>query len=225
MNIQSMYPNSMFSKRRPNISADIPEHTQCSINVQKIEDLTNLTKSSGTFSNDRTAFHQQKRSNLCHSFSIVSCFRNCLLKFLKSLQNIDQEKLSKIEEELKKSDGIYSFRSFLVNFVANVNPRSYEGLVNPAGADPFEIEKQTAVVELVVNRLVNPTMFEIAGWKRLFAGREIFEKLGLQIDNYQMTQKTVKSAQFQVKFIKKSKIQTTTLDKCSVRLYNNFWPE
>ena len=98
----------MFSKRR-NISSDIPEHTQCSINVQKIEDLTNLTKSSGTFSGDRTAFHQQKKSALCHSFSVVSGFRHCLLKFLKSLENIDQEKLSKIEEELKKSDGIYSF--------------------------------------------------------------------------------------------------------------------
>ena len=193
----------MFSTRRPNISTDIAENTQCSINVQKIEDLTNLTKSSGTFSGDRTSFHQQRKSALCHSFSIISGFRHCLLKFLKSLQNIDQDKLSKIEEELKKSDGIYCYRNFLVNFVANVIPRSYDGLVNPAGADPFEIEKQTAVVEVAVNRLVNRTTFEIEGWKRLLAGREIFKKLGLQIDNYKMSVKTIKSAQFQVKSLRK----------------------
>jgi len=157
----------MFSKCRRNISTDVAEHTQCSINVQKIEHLTNLTKYSGNFSGDRTAFHQQQKSALCHSFSIISGFRHCLLKFLKSLQNIDQEELSKIEAELKKSDGIYCYRNFLVNFIANVNPRSYEGLVNPCGADTFEIEKQTAVVEVVVKRLVNRTMFEIEGWKRI----------------------------------------------------------
>ena len=198
-NIQSN-PNSMFSKRHTNISSDIPEHTQCSVNAQKIEDLTNLTKSSGTFSNDRTALHRQKRSALCHSFAIVSGFRKCVRKFLKNLQNVDPAKLSEVEEQMKKSDGIYCFRNFFVNFVANVNPRSYEGLVNPAGADPFEIEKQTAVAEVAVNRLVNRTMFEIEGWKRILAAREIFEKLGLQIDNYEMNFKIVKSAQFQVQF-------------------------
>ena len=90
-----------------------------------------------------------------------------------------------------------------MNFVSNVNPRSYDGLVNPAGADPFKIKNQTALLEVAVNRLANRTMFEIDGWKRILASREIFQNLQLEIDNYQMNVKTIKSAQFQVKFINK----------------------
>ena len=191
----------MFSNSRPYVSAEISENTQCSINVEKIEDVTNLTKSSDTFSNDRTSFHTQRKSALCHSFSAVSAFRHCLRKFLKSLKNVDPKILAEIVEQMNKSDGIYSFRTFLVNFVGNVNPRSYEGLVNPAGADPFKIKQQTAVVEVVVHRLVNRTMFEIEGWKKTLPVREIFQKLGLEIDDYQMGVNTIRSTQFQVNII------------------------
>jgi 3-deoxy-D-manno-octulosonic acid (KDO) 8-phosphate synthase len=36
-------------------------------------------------SQNRTAIHHQKSSNLCHSFAIISAFRNCLKVFLRNL--------------------------------------------------------------------------------------------------------------------------------------------
>ena len=176
-------------------NVDIPHNTQKSINMTKLENLTNLTKSSDNLSGNRTYFHNQKESQLCHSFAAVSALRQALLKFLKKFVTAD-EKLATIEKEIENSDGKYSFKMFLVNFVGNVNPRSYQGLMN--SADQTSTESQTAVVETVLGRMVKRTTFEIEGWKRIWAIREIFNELNLEIDNYKMKMEKVESDKFVV---------------------------
>jgi len=173
---------------------DIPHNTQKSIDMTKLENLTNLTKSSDNLSGNRTYFHNQKESQLCHSFAAVSALRQALLKFLKNFAT--NEKLATIENEIEKLDGKYSFKIFLVNFVGNVNPRSYQGLMN--SADQTSTESQTAVVETVLGRMVKRTTFEIEGWKRIWAIREIFNELNLEIDNYKMKMEKVESDKFVV---------------------------
>ena len=175
--------------------ADIPHNTQKSIDMTKLENLTNLTKSSDNLSGNRTYFHNQKESQLCHSFAAVSALRQALLKFLKKFVTAD-EKLATIEKEIENSDGKYSFKMFLVNFVGNVNPRSYQGLMN--SADQTSTESQTAVVETVLGRMVKRTTFEIEGWKRIWAIREIFNELNLEIDNYKMEMEKIESNKFVV---------------------------
>jgi len=176
-------------------NVDIPHNTQKSINMTKLENLTNLTKSSDNLSGNRTYFHNQKESQLCHSFAAVSALRQALLKFLKKFVTAD-EKLATIEKEIENSDGKYSFKMFLVNFVGNVNPRSYQGLMN--SADQTSTESQTAVVETVLGRMVKRTTFEIEGWKRIWAIREIFNELNLEIDNYKMEMEKIESNKFVV---------------------------
>jgi len=63
---------------------NISQNTQQSIDMTKLENLTNLTRSTN-FSIGRTHFHNQKDSQLCHSFAAVSALRAALLKYLKDI--------------------------------------------------------------------------------------------------------------------------------------------
>ena len=103
---------------------DISQNTQHSIDMTNLENLSNLTKSSDVYSDRRTYFHGQRESQLCHSFAIVSALRQALLMLLK---NPACTLLPTIENEIRNPNGRYSFRIFFVNFLGNVNPRSYQG--------------------------------------------------------------------------------------------------
>ena len=184
-------------KSAGNISVNISQNTQQSIDMTNLENLTNLTRGSTNFSAGRTHFHDQKDSQLCHSFAVVSAVRQALLKFLKNLLTDEQFKI--IGKEIAFTNGKYSFRLFLVNFVGNVNPRSYQGLVNLVNPNLSSIEKQTAVLKTVIERLVKRTTFEIEGWKRLLAIRQIFQEVNLEIDNHAIEMEEINSSKFEVR--------------------------
>mgnify|MGYP000059998592 CR=1 FL=1 len=103
------------------------------------------------------------------------------------------------KSEIQNSNGKYSFRLFVVNFVGNVNPRSYQGLLNLVDPNWSAIERQTAVLETVIERMVKRTMFEIEGWKRILAIRQIFNQLNLNIDNYKLTMEKIEANKFEVR--------------------------
>ena len=186
-------------KSAGNIDVNISQNTQQSIDMTNLQNLTNLTRGSTNFSAGRTHFHDQKDSQLCHSFAVVSAVRQALLKFLKNMLTDEQFKI--IEKEISDSNGKYSFRLFLVNFVGNVNPRSYQGLLNLVDPNLSSIERQTAVLKTVLERLVKRTTFEIEGWKRLLAIRHIFQEANLEIDNYKIEMEKIESDKFEVRII------------------------
>ena len=164
--------------------------------MTNVENLTNLT--TGFSSIGRTRIHSQGDSQLCHSFAIVSALRQALMQFLKTLSSIAPETIKDIEEQITTTDGKYCFRLFLVNFIGNVNPRSYQGLFKSVAPDWFSIENQTAVIKTVIERMTKRTTFEIEGWKRILAVRNVFEELKLNIDDYKMEVETVQIKDFRV---------------------------
>jgi len=105
---------------------NISQNTQRSIDMTQLDNITNLTRSSSNFSDGRTHFHDQKNSELCHTFATLSALRQAILKFLK---NFTSEKVATIEQEIYNPNGVYSYKIFLANFVGNVNPRSYQDRV------------------------------------------------------------------------------------------------
>ena len=178
---------------------NILEHTQQSIDMNNLNNLTNFTRSSDNFSGNRTQLHNQKDSQLCHSFAVVSALRTALLNVIKNL-NLTDEKRKQIQDKICDPKSEWSFKMFLVNFVGNVNPRSYQGLLNSISPNWSAIELQTAELRTVIDRLVRRTTFEIDGWKRILAIREIFNHLHLNIDDYKMEMETVKADKFEVQF-------------------------
>ena len=65
----------------------------------------------------------------------------------------------------------------LAVFTGCVSPRSYSS----------SSDKQDAETEKIISRLVSKTAFEIEGWKRILPVRKMFEKMGLNIDDYELT--------------------------------------
>ena len=161
--------------------------------MTNVENLTISYDSTSFSSIGRTRIH-----SLCDSFAIVSGLRQALLKFLKSLTSIAAETIKDIEEQITATDGKYCFRLFLVNFIGNVNPRSYQGLFKSVDPDWFSIENQTDVVKTVIERMIKRTTFETEGWKRILAVRNVFEDLKLNIDDYKMEVETVQLKDFTV---------------------------
>jgi len=174
------------------------DNTQQSIDMTNVENLTNLTISYDFDSLRRTRIHSQGESKLCHSFAIVSALRQALLNFLKTVTSIAPEAITHIGEQFKTTGGKYCFRLFLVNFIGNVNPRSYQGLFKLVKSDDYSILKQTAVIKTVIERMIKRTTFEIEGWKRLLSVRDLFDELKLKIDDYKMEVETVQHKDFRV---------------------------
>ena len=117
-----------------------------------------------------TNHHDQHNSNLCHSYSVISAFRQALIQLLKTFKN---PKVKNIIQRINGNEQ-FSFNRMLSIFLGCVNPRSY--------LDPPKVH--TASTEMVIKRLVMKTAFEIEGWKRLLPVREIFENLNLESLNF-----------------------------------------
>ena len=133
-------------------------------------------------------------SNLCHSFAVISAFRHCLIIFIESIESVDT---LAILTEIKLPNGEFNFQKFLKIFLACVNPRCFHGLSQLNSEKKF-LDQQMANLKTVIKRLVFGTTFEIEGWKRLLPAREIFEKLSLDIDNYELKMETVEKNEFEV---------------------------
>ena len=98
--------------------------------------------------------------------------------------NLLMNRKKKCDDIIKKivdSSDEYSFQRMLVAFCGNVNPRGIRR----------NLESQTAMLETVMERLVNPTTFEIDGWKRMGPVREMFSELNLNIDAYDLSYEMV----------------------------------
>ena len=87
-----------------------------------------------------TALHDQGSSNLCHSFTIISCFRAALVNLTRnsrtSYQASNLKKGLFAKDILESNDDLYeshqrnlsnvdylSFETMLVEFIGSVNPR------------------------------------------------------------------------------------------------------
>jgi len=117
-------------------------------------------------------------TNLCHSFATMSAFRQVLLNFIKKVQRKSPPEIAarckKIIAEINEK-GEYSFNRMLAVFLGCISPRSYSNF-----------SKQSAITETVIARLVSKTAFEIEGWKRILPVREMFEKINLKIDDFEL---------------------------------------
>ena len=130
-----------------NVSADVSENTQHSVDV--MTEVQNYLTKFGTKFNPNTEgthIHNQKNTNLCHSYATISGLRHLLRKFLdekirqnksnKSLLNQMTCQLMKVSSERsfksarnamnEKSD--CSFNHMLSVFVGCVSPRSFNDL-------------------------------------------------------------------------------------------------
>ena len=187
----------------PSISqVNIGDNTQASLDMTDLDNLGDLVTSHQIYTENRTDFHAQKDSNLCHSFAILSAFRKCLIIFIKFISQNDASKkliCDDLIKEIKKPTGELCYANFLKIFVSCVNPRSFQGLSNIKDGRNF-IEKQFAGLETVIKRLVLGTTFEIEGWKRLLAARDIFKQLYLNIDDYQLKMEKIDKIDFEVRF-------------------------
>ena len=100
---------------------------------------------------------------------------------------------------------------FLDNLLCRVTNFQYcvcfktldQGLLNKVDPNWSAIEHQTAVLEIVLQRLAKRTTFEIEGWKRILAIRDIFNELNLDIDNYKLEIEKVEFHKFKVSEILK----------------------
>lgn len=159
------------------------ENTQASQNV--LTQIEYFLNSIDEPSSDRTAVHDQEWSNLCHSYALISCFRQVLIKLLRTIQANSQtaQKQAKIDDVIQeiKGKGRFSFYRMLTGFVGCVSPRSFGGMAG----------KQLAYLHVVVCRLVQRTVFEIEGWKRLIPVREIFAELELDINQFELSYEEV----------------------------------
>ena len=125
---------------------EITENTQQSLNMTNINNMTNLTRSSDVGSGRRTALHAQNDSELCYAFAIISALRNALLKFMENQTSIEPEELKAVIEQIEKPDGKFNFKMFIVNYIGNVNPRSFQGLIKSVRIDKTVTEKQQKFV-------------------------------------------------------------------------------
>ena len=185
----------------PSISqVNISDNTQASLDMTDLDNLGDLVTSHQIYTENRTDFHAQKDSNLCHSFAILSAFRKCLMIFIQFISQNDASKkliCDDLIKEIKKPTGEFCYANFLKIFVSCVNPRSFQGLSNVKDGGNF-IEKQFAGLETVIKRLVLGTTFEIEGWKRLLPARAIFKELSL--NDYKLKMEKIEKIDFEVRF-------------------------
>ena len=183
------------------LQVNIRQNTQVSLDMTDLDTLGDLVISHKIYTENRTDFHVQKESNLCHSFAILSAFRKCLIIFIKIISKNDPSKKVMCDyliKEIEKPDGEFSYQKFFKIFISCVNPRSFQGLSKLRREEKFT-QSQFANLETVIKRLVFGTTFEIEGWKRLLPAREIFKKLALDIDDYELKMEKIEKVDFEVR--------------------------
>ena len=158
----------------------VNSNTQCSVNVEMISSEINLDKE--MIVTDGTRLHGQASSHLCHSFAIVTSLRKELENVMegkKSTHGQLAEKLPLEVLEFKTFTSYCSFKDLLLEFVAQISPRSMNGL---AGQDSNqkELSAQFCDMEKAIKRLVYPTRAFEEGWKRMGGLRSFFYYFGFE---------------------------------------------
>ena len=122
-----------------------------------------------------TTFHDQSDSYLCHSYAIISAFRQVIRQFFSSpLAGSNPIKQTKFTKRINLMNKNFSFHRLLTAFVTGVNPRSFTGLIT----------RQSANLETAVSRLVYRTAVEVEGWKKMIPVRDYFTSAGLQVKSF-----------------------------------------
>ena len=165
----------------------VSENTQASIDILKqVDNFFAATNKLGQNQTEVTFVHDQEFTNLCHSFATMSAFRQTILQLVESHKKIYGQTFGTlnyddVESGIKAKVGEFSYNSMLTVFLGCVSPRSF----NTAA------EIQTAKTETIVARLCSKTAFEVEGWKRIIPVRKIFEKINLNIDDYELSYEKV----------------------------------
>ena len=164
----------------------VTENTQASIDA-----LTSIGRYLSTASYPTntldTTFHDQFDTMLCHSYAIVSAFRQAIrrllcptfdekpfLFLLRYLAFLVGPGVMPTHRTTRVNINEFSFHRLLTAFVTGVNPRSFTGLNT----------RQSASTETAVSRLVYRTAFEIEGWKRLIPVRDLFNDSDLEVCSF-----------------------------------------
>ena len=153
---------------------EVTENTQASVDaLSRIEQFLSTSRSQSNIMD--TTFHDQFDTHLCHSYAIVSAFRQVIRTFLSGALSvrppIKKLKLSNNKSINDKDIGDFSFHRVLTAFVMGVNPRSFAGLKT----------LQSARTDIAISRLVHRTAFEIEGWKKMIPVRDLFKSVGLKV--------------------------------------------
>ena len=127
-----------------------------------------------------TRVHNQRLSNLCWAFAIISVLRSELMRILKHLLREKYgnalEYTQKVGELKKLLKTTYTHREMLIGFLFCAYPRSMDSLPTDEGS--VDYDKQFAKTEKAVTRLVLGTVFKGPGWKSIHAIGQVFEKFG-----------------------------------------------
>ena len=115
----------------PNITSvrDISENTQNSVDVMtELENYLTKIGTSFVVNTDGTHIHDQKRTNLCHSYSTISGLKQLMRKFLEN--EVSDISARKLVLKSMNERGDCSFNRMLSVFVSCVSPRTFEDLFN-----------------------------------------------------------------------------------------------
>ena len=115
--------SAIYNKSVTIIAGNTVEETQASVDV-----LTDVEKffSEITVSNAETKFHDQKDTNLCHSYAVMSGLRHLLRQFL-TVKTQDTDVLKTTIQSMNQT-GNSSFYRMLAVFIGCINPRSFAEL-------------------------------------------------------------------------------------------------
>ena len=160
-------------------SNPVTDCTQTSMNVMK------LVKDFRLLGNDystrmMTCVHDQRKTNLCHSFAIISCLRHLMGTFFRKLKKKSSDEIKKIIAENT------TFEQMLAIFIACVSPRSMDGLMPNSNYKQLKIDKQFALLETVIKRLILRTAFEVEGWKRLLPIKKLFDRFKVDSEKWKL---------------------------------------
>ena len=160
--------------KNPMTAQEVSENTQASMDA-----LTNIEQFLSAADSQKdameTTFHDQSDSYLCHSYAIISAFRQVIRQFFSSpLAGSNPIKQTKFTKRINLMNKNFSFHRLLTAFVTGVNPRSFTGLIT----------RQSANLETAVSRLVYRTAVEVEGWKKMIPVRDYFTSAGLQVKSF-----------------------------------------
>ena len=154
------------------------DNTQASVDL--LSQMKSILTELSLQGHDATLVHDQEHTNLCHSFATMSCFRKCIMSLVEAESKTNMFcAVSEMEKEM--ATGEYSFRNMLTVFLGCVSPRSYKS----------DSTTQFAQTETVIARLAYRTVFEVEGWKRIIPVRRLFQRIRLNINDYELTYQKV----------------------------------
>ena len=181
---------------------EIKAETQTSRNlVAEVGKLMNDVNRTAMVTNG-TVMHDQKDTNLCHSFGINSGLRKALVNLVEGRKS-EQVKYGFYNDLVVKKDkegleifndnsewgyrehNICSFQAMLSNLIGNVNPTSFFGLDGDT-LQKSSIAKQATQLDKVIGRLTSKTLLEDFGWKRILGAVKFLESFGLNPDHYDL---------------------------------------